>query len=184
MGDQLSAMHDSAKATKTALRADQRAWLYGRVGIDPKTIKDTEPLVAFAEIVNNGKTPAIDVHICTGLQIVPSSDSPNFLNTEACEHEEVINKRTAFSSFATIGAVIPHDPKQVPATFGKEIISHRQYLDLEHGDAYIAMYVLLTYKDIFGINRWTRHCSFTSLAGVSYAASRCTGWSSVDQTEQ
>ena len=57
-------------------------------------------------------------------------------------------------------------------------------MSLQEGRAYIAIYALVAYDDIFGIKHWTRTCGFQALVnGGNFHASQCTAWNDVDSTK-
>ena len=94
---QWNSMRDSAITTKIAMRAEQRAWVYGS-SPDFKDIPIVEgqELSAKVSFVNTGKTPARNIFCASILRVVPNDGRPLFLDSEA-------------ANLWTMGAMFPNE---------------------------------------------------------------------------
>ncbi len=180
----------ATSAAETAYRGlvvTERAWL--QITTDDNGIRnfnELQPLESSKSIrvTNVGKTAARNIRVCGGIQIVPSNKSPDFTNADVCESPKYLPAGTSYCFSDTTGVLFPNAPPIVNdncmAPHGTTM-SHTQYVALQEGRAYIAIYALVAYDDIFGVKHWTRTCGFQAMVnGATYHASQCTAWNDVD----
>jgi hypothetical protein len=97
-----TAAETSAKIATSTMQIDQRPWVYAKDDSSTDTIhmKAGDPLVAFVNIVNAGKTPAINVLANFYIEVVQNGSEPNYGNSG-------IHTKTEW------GALIPDSPRKI-----------------------------------------------------------------------
>jgi hypothetical protein len=139
---------ESATAATEQFRADQRAWLALSVSSEKPKVGENMPVMV--EMVNNGKTPAIDVRLC-GL-----ADYASDLNGFPPFRDYGPKDCTPTMLLPPVGtAVLPliiysDDPSR---GFGKSEVEA-----LTSGRIFVRLYGKVSYSDIFGCRHWMDYC--------------------------
>jgi hypothetical protein len=178
------------RESHNALMVDQRAW----IAVEPSSpksfhkatgfydsdlnIKVGEPLFVPMRVSNTGKTAAknLDVKLFAG--IIDADKEPPLDRVEDTHP-------TAFTHIVT-GTLSPSDGIQhdIPRFFKDgnhpEPLSAEEFKALEEGRAYIAVYGIATYDDIFGTHRWTKFCGWIPTVKGAFEAKECTKFNDVD----
>jgi hypothetical protein len=171
------------------MRKDQRAWLEFKAQSDtPVSDKVTvqiitgQPVTYPLRIINIGKTPARNIAIKVFLDIVDASQEPPLDRVESAEAGSPY-------PFGVIraGIVFPNtDLKQRIVRIMKGgaplVATDSEVSAVRDGKAYLAVYGIIRYDDIFKIHHWTRFCDWKALNGT-FEALRCTQYNSVDDNE-
>jgi hypothetical protein len=126
---------------------------------------------------NSGKTPARNMVAKIYLDIVDASQEPPL---ERVATEAYVRR------VMTAGIVLPGvDIKQPiirPAEDGKSrLTTESEFTALRDGKAYVAIYGIITYDDVFGVQHWTKFCNWETGSGNgTFHTERCTAYNDVD----
>jgi hypothetical protein len=135
-----------------------------------------KPVTYPVKVVNIGKTPATDIDMRIFVEIVDA------------DHEAALEKVDDYMSYPhgkiTAGIVFPNqDFKETvirPLKGGApQLATPREIGAMYNGRAYLAVYGIINYRDMFKIPRWTKFCSWVALTG-NFQADDCTKYNSVD----
>jgi uncharacterized repeat protein (TIGR01451 family) len=171
------------------MRKDQRAWL--KVGAQPDTfgaetahwnITTGQPVTYPLQVINVGKTPARNVVMNIFMDIVDSSQEPPLDRVEGA-------KAGSPYPFAriTAGIVFPNSNfKQLVVRpmkgDGPLVATDSEVSAIRDGKAYLAVYGIITYDDVFKTHHWTRFCEWDGLNGT-FHTERCTKYNNVDDNQ-
>ena len=167
-------MLQSLETTRIALQEDHRAWMQVKIG-EPADVADGGAVKSVVTISNTGNTPARHILVYFVLRVI--------------ENEEFFdpNTQAAPSESFTTGAMFPNEPIKVDARLldkGRVArnISHPEYIELQAGRAYIAIYVKVQYRDVFGVDHWTQRCAFQNNINPYslYTSINCTEYNNID----
>jgi hypothetical protein len=132
--------------------------------------------VFVSQLLNIGKTPALNLNVHTRIQVVRADREPNF----SLSNPEV------YSGF--IGAFLPQSPLpfQLGVTDHTSIPTGRcltpeEVTGLQDGRYYLAMVSRVTFDDVFGDHHWMNVCGFKGYkVGINLNASECARFNSMD----
>lgn len=165
--------HSQWKDLRHNFAAQERAWIeIKEVDPPPKIDEDTVFNAWGVKITNPGKSIALEVHIYGHMEIVDKEMSPSFSFPE--NHFFQIDGAAFFpGSEGTFPIGFDQFPN--PRALTKDEIQ-----TLLRGDAYLAAYVEVLYRDQFGWH-WTRYCGWRGFAyRITYFQSRsCVVWNTV-----
>jgi uncharacterized repeat protein (TIGR01451 family) len=135
-----------------------------------------QPMTYPLGIKNTGKTPARNMIAKIFLDIIDSDQEPPLSRVADATYERGI---------ITAGILFPDsDIKQPiirPTQDGKaRLTTDSEVKALQEGKAYIAIYGIITYDDVFGVHHWTKFCKWQGVPNSTYHASQCTAYNSVD----
>lgn len=175
---QAKSAEDSVKAIQRQMRQDQRAWIEISASA-PLPAVIGQPITTNFQLVNKGKTPATHIVIEAVLKQVKNGESPTFRYDG--EPRQI----------TTTGEMNPQQPAYRSASTGdwskvkNEAVPHavtqKEMDSLLAGDSYLITYVRVRYRDIFGVQHWSRFCEFSVFNNQrTYTAQKCTDYSSVD----
>jgi hypothetical protein len=171
-----------------ALKVDQRAWikvetagpksLHAATGFydTDLTIAVGQPLTVPMRISNIGKTPAENVEVALFVGIIDAASEPPL---------ERVDENVTHASITT-GNIFPWDgiqhdiPRRSSGDSPPEPVTGEELDALRSGKAYIAIYGIATYEDVFGTHRWTRFCGWEPLAKGNFQAKQCVEYNTVD----
>jgi len=170
------------------MRKDQRAWIEAS-GVSAASgtgvtinIMAGQPASYPIKFINTGKTPARNIDASIFVNILNDAEDPPLANVESLvEH----NGTTAYGvNKISAGIVFPnrdfgHSVIVLDEHGGPQNATEREVEALRNGTAYVAVYGIVTYDDVFKIHHWTRFCTWVALSG-SPRALRCTQYNSVD----
>jgi hypothetical protein len=171
---QLGAMQDQVKAIQRQMRQDQRAWL--DIQFDAISWAENQTIQVRMTLTNKGKTPAKRV------------------SGRAYVEKILINQKLEFGKYEQqfgSGFLAPNIPisnwgfqsahKHVPLPMSKTDVA-----DLNEGRAIAVVHGDITYLDIFGIEHWTKFCTynaafrFITTTPVQNTAPPCTNYNDAD----
>lgn len=154
------------------MQADERAWIVVDFN-DPPPQQATanQPLVNMIRFSNTGKTPARKVTFSFTIEDVKPNQLPTFIYDDSSKKGEM-------------GALFPNAPQKVrvetPTT-----LTATDYEDLATGKAYVALYGVINYYDIFGVQHWNKFCTWIPLGGDgAYLSRTCVDYNDVDDNRQ
>ncbi len=163
-------------------RVDERAWLQFNAAPDKPgdyrvswQLSVGQPVTYPLQVVNVGKTAARNVDMKIFIEIVDADKEPQLSR---------VNATHGFPfGHITTGIVFPsQDFRQVvvrPANGGApEMATDQEMAAIKDGKSYLAVYGIISYEDVFHIQRWTRFCKF--MGNGSFQAKNCAGFNSVD----
>jgi len=170
------------KAQLRTMRIDQRGWLKFEAAPDKPgdetvswQISSGKPVSYPLRVVNTGKTPVTNVDMRIYVDIVKAEEEPllDRVDGGAYPHGHI-----------TSGIIFPNsDFKQVVfkplADTGFHLATDDEVGAIRDGKAYLAVYGIITYDDVFKTHRWTRFCAWVAGTG-KFQASRCTKYNAVD----
>ena len=167
----------------TQFRKDQRAWLkVSPVSKGAITLTEGRPIPIDIRFLNMGKTPAKQIKAHVFVEVIKNGLSPafdewlkkplphDFMTTGIIfptEHSDMEAKRTRFQSGST---TIMEDFPLLPS----------ENKDAIEGKSYIAIYGEARYQDVFGIDHWTRFCTWMYLGTGVYTSYECVARNDVD----
>jgi len=178
---QASAAQDSVRAIQKEMRLNQRAWL--TLGDTVATVQaaPNAPLAASINMSNTGKTPALSAIANVFLEVVKSDNAPNL---------DLKTPRPHTTSF--IGSIPPNvnpnflGSRQRHRLDGKQgteddPLTVTEFSDLSSGKAYVAVYGIVYYRDIFKTQHWIKFCTWKPLVQQGdFRAGKCSNLNSVD----
>lgn len=165
------------------MRTDQRAWLQfqaqpDKPGVDTTTLAATvgQPIMYPFRVTNSGKTPATNVSMSIYLDIVDASREPAL--------ETVDQNLPHAHAHVTSGIIFPNADFKAPTYRLDDSASplpatQAEVTAIAQGKAYMAVYGIITYDDVFGAHHWTKFCTWPATNG-SFHTYRCTQFNSVD----
>jgi hypothetical protein len=59
-------------------------------------------------------------------------------------------------------------------------LSQTEYDQLTNGGAYVAVYGIIVYEDVFSVSHFTTFCQWKAFRPGSYTAAKCTDYNNVD----
>jgi hypothetical protein len=152
-----------------AMRKDQRAWvefqaLPNKPGSDISSVRldAGQPMTYPLGIKNSGKTPARNMVAKIYLDIIDANQEPPLERVATDTYERGV---------ITAGIIFPDsDIKQPvvrPTEDGKPRLTAESEVNaMRDGKAYIAIYGIITYDDVFGVHHWTKFCRGQAADGV------------------
>ncbi len=163
-------------------RVDERAWL--KFEAAPQQPGDQtfswqltvgQPVTYPLRVVNVGKTAAKNVDMKFFIDIVDADKEPPL--------SRVDSSRGFPFGHITTGIVFPsQDFKQTVIRPGNgaaaQLATGDEVRAMEEGKAYLAVYGIISYDDIFQIHRWTKFCTF--LGDGQFRAQDCATYNAVD----
>ena len=172
------------------MRKDQRAWLEFQKqpdtpGGEMTTLQITtgQPVTYPLRVTNIGKTPARNIVVKIFVDIVDSSQNPPLDHVEAVQAVEVgspyavgrIRAGIVFPNTSLKQVVVrPMNGSSAPMVATDDEVSAIKY-----GRAYLAVYGIITYDDVFNTHHWTTFCDWESLGGT-FNAAQCAKYNNVD----
>jgi len=166
------------------MRIDQRAWL--KVGGTPDKpgddhaswkITSGQPVVYPLRVTNSGKTPAANMDMSVFVEIVDADKEPSL--------EYVDTPIGHPHGHATSGIVFPNVDIDQPVIrpsddAGPRVATDDEVRAVKDGKAYMAVYGIVRYDDVFQRHRWTKFCIWSALTGT-FQAKSCTQYNSADR---
>jgi hypothetical protein len=154
---------------------DQRAWLQVRdkePTYRPK-LEDFRNAVGPGyrfeiprDAINIGRTPAVKVYVHTAAEVVDREKAPTFNYGNGLDTDT--------------GILFPNTPRDFIAG-SSAVIGDGRIQKLAGGDAYVAIYGIAAFVDIFGHEHWTRFCGwYWFKEGRPFSARACTDYNSAD----
>jgi hypothetical protein len=189
---QIKLLQDQIDTIKAQMRQDQRPWIHVTWSGQFSVAIDS-PITTRVGISNSGKSPAERVMGLFRIDLVKNGKSIRFLEIpvpKATELEKIMKAMPV--SYNTIGIVFANDPpsgsdvartrKTGKFSIEPRPLSAREYEQLKAGTYFIAVHGIVTYIDVFGVEHWTKFCSFGDPVGGphSFFASDCAEYNSVD----
>jgi len=165
------------------MRKDERAWveflpLPDKPGSDITSVHldPGQPMTYPLGIKNTGKTPARNMVTKIYLDIVDASQEPPLERVVTDTYERGV---------ITAGIVFPDgDIKQPivrPTENGKpRLTTDSEVNAVREAKAYIAIYGIITYDDVFGVHHWTKFCKWQAAAAGTFHTAQCTAYNNVD----
>lgn len=186
--DAADAAKSAAETAQNALKIDERAWLQFEMigdtapntqGVVPGLtlhLNPGLPVLAPVRFTNIGQTVARHIHIDIAVDIIDSSkEIPN----------EIIQPGYPYRVIET-NLMFPHVPIQL--SVGRRQIGQNGFADrpltvdevtaLQKGNAYIAVYGIARYDDIFKTSHWLKFCQSAFLAKEG-----CTRYNEADENK-
>jgi hypothetical protein len=133
-----------------------------------------------AQVVNTGKTSALDIAAEAILEIVPKKEQPRF--SYKVPH-----------SIKTTGLLYRDDPFELEATIFEKTakalpgvsytpipLGQTDFSDLSSGRAYYVYFGKVEYRDVFGTKHWTQFCAWSAAVKGLYPSKRCTAYNRAD----
>jgi len=161
------------------MRIDQRAWIVVRQK-DSVTIALNEAPSTTLKIENTGKTPAVPVVGDPYVEIVPNGNSPHF-------DASVMHRQHTYGMLAPNGSteVLVSRLNNAVAPKSEDLpLTNAEYADLDNGNAWIAVYGKVGYRDVFGTKHWTAFCFWSHVKRVGdYSAASCARYNEVDHNK-
>jgi hypothetical protein len=139
------------------MRKDERAW----VVISSPALKEVALKVGVAPtlpitITNTGKTSATDLYGQFYVELVPNCAAPHFESTDTYI-------RTS-TGLLLPNAPVPIDVERKRLGANKSVepnpITDAENIAYTNGNAWIAEHGFVQYRDVFGVQRWTKYCFF------------------------
>lgn len=167
------------------MRRDQRAWVYvsGDAKYDfprDEASLDHVQIVFTVNIQDTGKTAAQAVEGDFVMEYVTNGDAPEF-------------SYRGLKTHISTGMISPNDPfpVRVPFTEGvlrsfdtsPRFLTPAEFRDLHNGNAYMAVYANITYRDIRGQDYWLHYCSWFAAPDATVTvtgAKACTDYNETD----
>ncbi len=168
------------------MRIDQRAWLKFeaapvKAGDESVSwqIVPGQPVTYPLRVVNTGKTPATNIDMRIFADIVDASQEPPLGHVE--EHAHVPH------GHITAGIIFPSSdfkqPVVRPGNNGAPLMAtDDEVIAVRDGRAYLAVYGVIAYDDVFKTRHWTKFCNWIALKGQFHAL-KCTQYNSVDSNQ-
>lgn len=186
---QARAAQDSVAAINKQMRQDQRAWIkFGpqedTPGGDKSTIQITagQPVAYPLRVANIGKTSAKNVDAKVFVEIVDASREPSLNHIENAKlgSPEPLTIISAGILFPTTD--FKQKVYRVIKSGGSDplVATNDEVIALTTGKAYLAVYGIITYDDVFQTPHWTRFCDWRSFANGLYSTYKCTEFNGVD----
>jgi hypothetical protein len=182
---QLAALQAQVAAIQEQTQQEQRAWVElqftDSIGASQQgiPIKPNQPLVIPVRVINTGNSPATQVKAKVWIELVKSGSSPK------------LETSTAPPTVIGYGVLFRNELRDVIAVRFRFISgSQKTELDpltvdelqqFQDRKVYIAVYGVVTYVDVFNVERWTKFCGWSpSTTGTAYySAEECTAYNSV-----
>jgi uncharacterized repeat protein (TIGR01451 family) len=166
------------------MRIDQRAWLQFEAA-PTKTgdanvtwqIVSGQPVTYPLRVVNTGKTPAKNIILKVFVDIIDANQEPPLDHVDATSgypHSRITSAIVFPNSDFKETVFRPSDNSSPRLATDDEVKAVRE------GRAYLAVYGIITYDDVFRIHRWTRFCEWIATGG-HFQASGCTRYNAVDK---
>ncbi len=186
------ATQDSVSAIERQMRQDQRPWIRFDIA-DPKTtpavswdIKVGGPLTAPSRFTNVGKTPAINVEIVALVDIIAKGADPplpphGWRNPQKRDNlvgAAIIHSGTIFPA-SGVGQTITRFEIRNGAIV-KKVLSVPEANEIAQGRAYLAIFGIARYSDVFGYPHWTRFCKGSFANGEEANSTSCANFNAVD----
>ena len=175
------------------MRKDERAWLKYELSGDPVegnpdrkkiTVTAGQSPTVQVKFINVGKGAARKLRGKIYVECVDAEKEPHL---ERIESDQLF-PGTIFVAgilFPTNAAETPADRerwKNINANLAEpDPLTESELAALLSGKAYMAVYGMILYEDVFGTPHWTKFCSWTPFAtGGQFQASRCTQYNEAD----
>jgi hypothetical protein len=160
-----------------AMRKDQRPWLeLDALPDTTSTLTAGRPVTCLVHLRNIGKTPARNVEAKIYLDIIDFHREPPLDDVE----QNLAHPR----AYINTGILFPNsDFKLVtmrPAGGGSPALAtESEVTAVREGRAYLAIYGIVNYDDIFNMHHWTKFCEWPSVRG-NFQPYHCTNYNNVD----
>lgn len=174
---QADAAQANVKAIQRQMRQDQRAWIGVELTSDPTpnakqgtatvSVTENQPIGIPLRFTNTGKTAARHVEAIFFVEVVKNGQVP-LLNS----------KKKAESGFSA-GIVYPSIHSDI-AAFRIRPATRTEQQDLISGQAYIAVYGRVDYRDVFKVPHWNKFCLWIPFASIGYTSRECAQYNNVD----
>jgi len=150
--------------------AEQRSWL--QVGTNLQSFGSNIPDTVTVSEKNIGKSVADGSVGLAAFEVVDKKDAPMFYRNDRLKNHA--SAGLAFPGTEGSGWTVQNlddNGNHIP-------VSDRDKKRLLNGDAYIAVYGELYYRDQFGMH-WTRFCDWIAYAPGNYGSKACVAWNAV-----
>jgi len=182
LGQQLGEMQRQTKATLQQMRIDQRPWVLATIG--DFTFLQGVPTFP-VKVSNTGKTPARQYRADIVVKRIKNARDPSI----DFVYDGVAHLRES------MGVMLPNaQPLEIQATEvrmaadGKTVeprgMSDDEALNLiGYGADFVVIYGVIAYQDVFGVDHWTKFCTFASPSHKGVYAQKCTAYNDVDKND-
>jgi hypothetical protein len=152
-----TAAENAVKTTQAQMRLDERAWIAVTAINSPHMPEIDKEFIYTIHFVNTGKTPARNMMIHSGDELLANEKPPNL----SLESKEVrLGVLSPGSERTYEGNVIP--AARIPSTLTRDdLASLKDYKLSIHGT--------ITYDDIFGCHHWISYCGYLREDWSGYA---------------
>lgn len=168
------------------MQQDERAWLrFDAYSDAPGTdrvstsITTGQPVTYPMKVANVGKTPARNMDMKIFVDIGDALQEPPL--------DHVDGGTISPHGHATAGIIFPNSEfKQSVVRLGDDgsplVATDKEVVAIRDGKAYLAVYGVVTYDDVFNTHHWTKFCSWIAGNG-KFEARQCTQYNSVDSNK-
>jgi hypothetical protein len=193
---QATAAQDGAKAIQRQTIQELRPWIKFSMG-DPKVsptiswyVEVGSPLTAPVMFTNVGKTPAINVIVMVGIDIISRGKDPKLpvaFRSPRGPTPPMHFVRGAIRELKT-GTIFPQGNvhnmvERLELKNGKavkKVATPDEAKAVNEGNAYLVIFGQAKYFDGFGIERWTRFCKGGFANGEDANSGKCAKYNAVD----
>jgi hypothetical protein len=162
-------------------RTDERAWvfLHNRPDMDkpstfaPIKMERGTPLIYPVRISNHGKTAAQNVVAKAFIDVLDARQEPNL---GFVDDPDIHGPQRYEQGITSPGGWMDWD-FQRPG----RMIDDKEFVGVGQGSAYVVIFGIISYDDIFGNHHWTKFCSWLTPAPGAYSTRSCTAFNSVDK---
>jgi hypothetical protein len=162
------------------MRIDERAWI--GVHIDPVKLAVNEVPGGKLQVANIGKTPAKRVVVLSIIEVIKSTEAPDFGSPTKISH--VLHK-------AYLGDLYPNDHTDIdlPRNDVNSVnipLTSTEYSDLIGGQSYVAIYGHVWYQDVFKKQHDRVFCYWFPYgpSGSQYTTGTCTEHNTEDDPKR
>ena len=184
---QLQSMRDAVVLSRQAMEVDQRAWMEFQEapdqphGGDKATIPVTagKPVTYPFEAINIGKTAAKNLDMRIYVDIIDASQEVPLDRVEETPPRHPFNSITSGVMFPTRW-MKQQVVRPLPAG-GPMVATDEEVNAVRDGKAYLVVYGIIRYTDVFNIPHWTKFCKPEMTEKAVYTLTRsCSDYNSVD----
>ena len=161
------------------MQIDQRAWM--KVGAVPDKpgddhvtwqIASGQPVVYPVRFVNTGKTPATDIDMSVFIEIVDADKGPHLEYVDAPDADGHPHAR-ATSGISFPNADVNQRISRIGGDGSPRTATNDEVKAVNDGKAYLAVYGIIKYDDVFKRHQWTKFCMWMAQTGT-FQARECT----------
>ena len=169
------------------MRVDQRAWLKFEAYSDAPSgaerfntqITTGQPITYPLRVENIGKTPAKHIVMKIFVDIIDCTHDVPLDHVEGAK----VGSPYPFGLIQA-GIVFPNQDFKQPVVRpmkggGPLVATDSEVRTITDGTAYLAIYGIITYDDVFSTPHWTKFCKWIATNG-NFRAEKCTNYNSVD----
>ena len=187
--EQLRAMDAQVAAITAQMQQSERAWVYIEILAQTFHWEVNKPLFAPVILRNNGHTPATNIYGQGVVDIISVGEGPRFVYKG--RPRAIFKAGTMYPdsplSFAFNTSKFKVGTSDIESNVEPLPLSAKAVQDINEGTAYIAVYGIITYQDIFGVEHFTRFCAFNSpkiSAAIEESAKSCAEYNKIDNNKK